>query len=335
MKKLKKIIDFEIVTILTILILLSTFYFAIRYGVLEKDVILQESFEIEDYQILVDFQKMVNQTNEGDLFKVQILNLENKLIYNSSSDFQLIAIIAGIINIIVLAMYIVIKFIWLLIFIKNKKIAFKDDLLDELDLPQYDISIANTLYTGRISFNKIYNFLGEYFRKNEIIDKKGKINPNVNINNLSELEKDFIYLYEKEVGEETKEQFKNKIIKEFENKKYLKNNKFRVFIETFARKIESIGKKFYNLDKYDLKRTCIEAILPFVLILLVAILKYFSILVIIAIIYIQLKYYTIILTEDGKKERAKIILLVEKLKTKEELTEKEKFFYEALKYIDL
>ena len=75
MKKLKKIIDFEIVTILTILILLSTFYFAIRYGVLEKDVILQESFEIEDYQILVDFQKMVNQTNEGDLFKVQILNL--------------------------------------------------------------------------------------------------------------------------------------------------------------------------------------------------------------------------------------------------------------------
>ena len=165
MKKLKKIIDFEIVTILTILILLSTFYFAIRYGVLEKDVILQESFEIEDYQILVDFQKMVNQTNEGDLFKVQILNLENKLIYNSSSDFQLIAIIAGIINIIVLAVYIVIKFIRLLIFIKNKKIAFKDDLLDELDLPQYDISIANTLYTGRISFNKIYNFLGEYFRK--------------------------------------------------------------------------------------------------------------------------------------------------------------------------
>lgn len=332
MKKINKFIDFEIITILTILILIFTFYLTLRYSEIENDICYKETFVVSGYQILINVEKKVEETDNNEIFKVQIMDLKNDLLYASNSDFELIGIITAIINVAVIIIYIMLIFIKILKRNKNKKILSK---IDEIELPQYDVFIANTLYTGRISFSKIYNFLGEYFRKKEMIDIKGKINPNVNINNLSDFEKEFIYLYEKDVGKETKEQFKDKIVKELNDREYLKNSRLRIFLESFGRKIDKIGLEIYNLDRYDIKRTFIEAIFPFVLLLLIAVLKYFSILLIISIAYIQLKYYTIFLSEEGKREKARITLLVELLKDKEELTEKERFFYNALKYINL
>ncbi len=339
MKKIKKFINFEVVTILTILILILTFYFVAKYSKIEKDFLCNESITVSEYQILADFKKTVEETDNNELFKVQVMDLENNLLYISNSDFELIAIIVGsitfVLNILVATLYIILIFIEKLTLNKCKKILSEYDSIDEIDVPQYDIFIANTLYTGRISFSKIFNFLGQYFRENEMIDKKGKINSNININNLSELEKDFIELYEKSIEANTKKQFKNKIVKELEDKKYLKTNKLRKVVEKIYSKAEDFIRYFFSFYKEGSRNTVIELLVLISVIYLITIFKYFSIIIIIGIIYTYLKFYNLFLTTEGKKEKAKIILLMKKLKTKEELTENEKFFYDALKYINL
>ena len=53
MKKIKLFIDFEIVTILTILILISPFYFLLRYVVVGKNIAETGIVEVLDYQIQI------------------------------------------------------------------------------------------------------------------------------------------------------------------------------------------------------------------------------------------------------------------------------------------
>lgn len=339
MKKIKKIIDFEIVTILTILILMSTFYFAIRFSKTEEDYSFKKKFNILEYQIELEFNKKANEIQNNEMFDLKVKDFENKLLYISNSDFDIIAIITGMITIEVDIIAIVICFIISLmkyISISGyKKLLTDEDFLEDIKLPDYNIFFANTLYTGRISFYKNFNFLKTYFLKKNMIDKKGKIASNVNINDLNELEKEFIVLCENDVKDNVKKEFKNKIIKEFENKKYLKNNKFRTYIDYIGGKLEEIGKLVNDKNKDDITKVLLETLLPFAILLFIAIFKSLSIVLVIIITYIQLKYYNLFLTDEGKKERARLILLVEKLKSKDELTEKEKFLYDALKYRDL
>lgn len=339
MRKIKKIIDFEIVTILTILILISTFYFAIRFSEAQEDYSIKENFNILEYQIELEFNKKTNEIQKNEMFDLQVKDFENQLIYISNSDFDIIAIITGIItievNIIAIVIYFIISLMKHINISGYKKLLTEEDFIEDIKLPQYNIFFANTLYTGRISFYKNFNFLKSYFLEKNMIDKKGKIISGVNINNLNELEKEFIVLCENDVKDEVIKEFKDKIRKEFENKKYLKTNKFRTYIDYIGNKLEEIGMLIVDKNKDDTTRVLLETLLPFAILLFIAIFKSFSIILIILITYIQLKYYNLFLTDDGKKERAKLILLLETLKRKEELTEKEKFLYDALKYRDL
>ena len=95
MKKIKKFIDFEIVTILTILILISPFYFMLKYMVIENSNVEAGVetgvFEVLDYQVQIDFTtKLDKHQLTEDMFKVQVKDLENNLFYISNSDFELI-----------------------------------------------------------------------------------------------------------------------------------------------------------------------------------------------------------------------------------------------------
>ena len=105
MKKIKKFIDFEIVTILTILILISPFYFMLKYMVIENSNVEAGVetgvFEILDYQVQIDFTtKLDKHQLTENMFKVQVKDLENNLFYISNSDFELISIITITVTII-------------------------------------------------------------------------------------------------------------------------------------------------------------------------------------------------------------------------------------------
>ena len=126
MKKIKKFIDFEIVTILAIIIVMATFYFIFKYVKVEQDLIAQDTFIINEYQIVVNLENIAYETNESEIFKVQVMDLENNLI----SDFELIAIITASINIVVVTIYIILMFFKFLILNRNKKIVYKDTFID-------------------------------------------------------------------------------------------------------------------------------------------------------------------------------------------------------------
>lgn len=306
MGRIKKFIDFEIVTLLTIIILISPFYLLTIYATTTEDIITQE----------------------------------NNLLYILNSDFDVLGIFVGIVllivNIIAAIIYLIKYMIKIMIISRNRKILTDENDLENIDLPIYNIVIANTLYTGKTGFYKIYKFFKKYFKDKGMIDDKGNVSETLDIKALNELEQFFIPLYKSEITDEIRKQFKNKLIKELEERRFLEtNNNIRKTLDKIAQKIEKTMKWLFSKERDDSIRVIIETTIPFVILLLIAALKYFSIILIIAIIYIQSKYYNIFLTKEGKKERAKIILLLENLKKKEELTEKEKFFYDALKYTNL
>lgn len=342
MGKIKKFIDFEIVTLLTIIILISPFYLLTVYTTTTEDIVAQENFEVSDYQISLEFNKMSgNRTYENpEIFKLQISDFENNLLYISNSDFDVLGIFVGIVllvvNIIAMIIYLIKYMIKIMIISRNRKILADENGLENIDLPTYNIAIANTLYTGKINFYKIYNIFKKYFKDKGMIDDKGNILENVDIKALNELEQFFIPLYKSEITDEIRKQFKNKLVQELEKRRFLdNNNNIRKTLDKIAQKIEKTIKWLFSKERDESIRIIIETTIPFVILLLIAALKYFSIILIIAIIYIQSKYYNIFLTKEGKKERAKIILLLDNLKKKEERAEKEKFFYDALKYTNL
>lgn len=340
MGKIKKIFDFEIVTILTIIILISPFYLITLYTTTTEDIIFKNVYNFFEFQINLEFNKLINNdtTENGELFHLQITDYDDNLLYISGSDVEVLGLLVGfvtvIVNVIAILLNTILYLIKAIILSRNRRVLGESDL-ENIVIPSYNIIVANTLYTGRIGFYKIYNFFHKQFLEKGLIDKKGKVNTDVNIKELNELEKFFISLYESDVRYETKREFKEKIINELERKRYLKENKVRNYIDYIGNKVETVGRWLYEKDRDDPVRIAIETTLPFAVFLLIAALKYFSIVLIAAIAYIQLKYYNIFLTEDGKKEKAKICILIDELKKKEELTKEEKYFYDVLKFNDL
>lgn len=344
MKKIKKFIDFEIVTILTILILISPFYFMLKYMVIENSNVEAGVetgvFEILDYQVQIDFTtKLDKHQLTEDMFKVQVKDLENNLFYISNSDFELISIITItvtiIFNIFVSIIMILVYMIKSMIINKNKRILSNEISIEEIEVPNYNIAIANTLYTGRIEFLKIFGFLKKYFEEKNIIDENGKVLQNVDINKFDNLEKEILLLCEKEHTYEVVKEFKFKVKDELEKKRFLKTTKLREKIDYIGSKVESAGLWVLSKDKSDTTRIFIETLLPIAILLFIACFKWLSAILIIAITYIQLKYYNIFLTKEGKIEKAKIALFIESIKNKKEVSKKEKFFYDALKFINL
>lgn len=337
MGKIKKFFDFEIVTILTIIILISPFYLIARYTETTEDIKIENRYEIYEYQTLLEFNKITSNKakDNQELLKLQIKDFDDNLLYISSSDVEVLGLFVGVVTIIVniftIFIYIIKYLIKIIIISRNRKILEGEDI-ENILISNYDVTIANTLYTGRIGFGKIYSFFKKRFIEKGLIDKEGNIEPNINIKDLNELEQKFISLYENEVKYDVKVKFKEEIIKDLENKGYLRKNKVRVYIDYACNKIESAGRWLYKKDKDDPLRIILDTTLPFVVLILIAALKYLSIVLILAIAYIQLKYYNIFLTKEGKKEKAKICLLLNDLKNKEELQDNEKYFYEALKF---
>lgn len=341
MKKIKLFIDFEIVTILTILILISPFYFLLRHVVVGKNIAETGIVEVLDYQIQIDFEKKTNSNEKlnNDLFKVQIKDCDNNLLYISNSDFEIIAIITIVLAIIVsmfaICIMILVSYIKFIIKSKNKKILSDEEMIDDIKMPIYNVIIANTLYTGRIEFFKLFNFFKQDFEKRNIIDVNGNALINSDINKLDDLEKEFLKLASKEIKYETVKEFKIKVKNELESKKYLETNKTRFYIDLIGSRIEDIGLWILSKDKSDITRIVAETLLPFLILIFIASFKMISVLLILAITYIQLKYYNIFLTKEGKIEKARVTLYLDSLKKKKELTEKEKEFYNALNYINL
>ena len=95
MKKVKQFIDFEIVTILTILILLSPFYFMLSYFEVDKKIVETETFEFFNYNVQLEFKKGTNEENlnSSNMFEVQVKDFDNNLLYISNSDYELIFLI--------------------------------------------------------------------------------------------------------------------------------------------------------------------------------------------------------------------------------------------------
>ena len=366
MKKLKKIYDFEVVSFLTIIILIVIAYLPIllellRGAGIENDLFsycIEKKFSILNYNIVLK-----NITSEIPVtVGVEIINLENNIKYSLFGLNFICMLVSGIlfiINFIAGIIYMVINF-FKYIYLKKFYKIFKDEIIDKtnIELPLYNIAIINTLYTGKLDFSKMTNFFKNYFIEKGILNKKNEfIYDSSEFNKLDKIEKSLISIYKEgvemrdeyqkksdeisiflwllndiKIRMKIKQKYKEMIDENLEENLLLKRNTFKEILDKIDEKIVGILNKICSLDKYDIKSRLIYVLIPWIILMFVYYLNYYLILIGLVIIYLKQKYYKIFSTKEGKKERIKINLILKNLKNKLELTEEEKYFYYALYY---
>lgn len=214
---MKKIIDFEIVCLLTIIILASVAIFTFKYGEV-IDISFFEDFFVYNQEL---FEKVISEDSK--------LILENKTleIINGNNIIEVsIILISLYILVFTNAIYFLYKIFKLFSKIKSKKIYRNDQLnnedIEELNLTTYDLVSALIVYYKRMYLTKTQYLFDNFYKSQKYLLENNEINIEL-MEKLPENEQELLKYI----------QFENKIIDELKSpswseikadlKDYLKN----------------------------------------------------------------------------------------------------------------
>lgn len=339
--KLKKIWDFEVVSILTIIILMSIFYFGFKIGLASET-----SFNVEkdfyNYQItfngeaLVD-EKLLKETgtissivklfvNSEIKVELKVLNIENNFEFISTSIFEIFSMITLgillIINIIALWIYLGISILKYIDGKEEQKIINDNPQIPEYEwktLPNYNIVTLHALYKDRFNVETTFYRLSKYYEIKKIINRNGEL-IRQDENNFNEFEKKIIPLFEDGFTEEVKNELNEKILlKELKDNNLLKKNSQKEFTDKIIKALDKILQ--WKDSTNVLKLSAYVIISIFLMVSAV----YGCFIIVPVGIYLAYHYNKIVLTEKGTIERVKIKQYIKSLKGKDNLTKEENY----------
>ena len=347
---MRKIFDFfvgQIVLFFFCACIIGTFYLICSYPN-KEGIIAVYSNEImfKNYQITVDLNTGCKEIDDIFILGVKDI-IENRVCLSANSARDVI-ILLSIILLIVMNIIVFVSNIIFAFFTFIKKINYEKILKEKYDvsddtlyeLPIYEPILANAILTKSYQYETTVFRLKYYYRSIGILNKFDKVKEEIDFddNILTKLEqyvfnsksseisapiKNLFKSHQREIERERKI-FKNMIKDELVKKGFYDENIVQRKINKFLNTLEKGTKE--GLSKEEVTEIVKAIVFVFVLVLLMN----FSAITLLATIifggWVIYKYCKIHLTLEGEIERAKINFLINHLKIKNELSEKEKYF---------
>ena len=348
---MKKIVDFfigQLISFFMFACLIGFFYIIYGYSNnVETSDLYYNKMMIGNYQLDINLDLGTQKLDNVLILELKDI-IDNRVYYKADSTGDIIMLFSAIL-LIVLDIIVFVTDIIYGIFSLIKKANFERILKEKYDvsdnvlykLPNYEPILAYTILSKKYQYERLVYRLKYYYRSKGILNKFDKLKKDVDFdkNNLTELEQ---YVFDSNISEITEpikslfrshqsdvlaqtRVFRGMLKKELVKKGFYSENDVQIKINKLIEKVKAMkGKKLTNEDiKYILKIVGITLAM-FVLMCNFEIVFW---LIIISFIWLSSQYYKVHLSLEGEIERAKINFLVNHLKNKKELSEKEKYFF--------